>query len=175
MCSSRRVVSLIVLSVSWTSTKLYTSTLVGLEIVAYVSGSQRVSIVVSFRLSLRAERHGAEKNQSGAPCGWGAVPPDCGAHLTIQALMSAIVRDGECHEAGKGLAAVEKAASAVVVKWRRMMKMRLDVKIRGKTTKAGTYGAVTLQWKANGSMAQWLDCSEMKCVLVVTCCEHDQT
>lgn len=37
-----------------------------LEIETHVSGSQRVSIVSPYRLLLNAERHGAEKNLSGA-------------------------------------------------------------------------------------------------------------
>jgi hypothetical protein len=39
-----------------------------------------------------------------------------------------------CHEVGKGLVAIEKAASAITIDWRWMMKMRLDCGGAGQTS-----------------------------------------
>lgn len=73
-----------------------------------------------------------------------ALFPACGAGPTIQVLMSAIVRDDDVMGLGKGSWSSKKAASAIMIDWRWMMKVRLECGGAGQTStvrghsKAGT-------------------------------------
>jgi hypothetical protein len=44
-----------------------------------------------------------------------------------------------CHEVGKGLVTVEEAASAIMIDWRWMMKMRLECGGAGQTSKVESW------------------------------------
>lgn len=58
------------------------------------------------------------KSPSGARAAGALFVLVCGACLTIQVMMSTIVRHSDVMRLGKGLVAIGKAASAIVMNWR---------------------------------------------------------